>query len=107
MGNFASLEEEEEVEETVASLVFNQGGTQAIIDVMKRLDYNSAILKAGMDALSNVANDIATTELMATEQGIVDLLAAIMQVRCAGVEPAVVVVPEHAHMTSRRCVAGP
>lgn len=79
MGNFASLEEEEDVEQTVASYVFGQGGTKAIIDSMRSFDYNSAILKAGMDALSNVANDIATTEMMATEQGIVDLLVSIMQ----------------------------
>jgi hypothetical protein len=79
IGNFASLEEEEEGKASVSSIILAQGGTQEIINRMKEFSFNSAILKSGMDALSNIANDVETTERMAKEQGIVQLIIEIMQ----------------------------
>ena len=80
LGNFASLEEPDgSATEPVSHVIYRQGGTGAIIGAMKALDFNSAILKSGMDALSNIANDVETTELMAKHQGIVELIIGIMQ----------------------------
>ena len=103
IGNFASIEEDvDEGQETVPSIIFTQGGTevcsswlvlcclasftdtctryvQNIIRIMREQETNLAILKSGMDALSNVANDQEITQRMAAEQGVVQLIVNIMQ----------------------------
>jgi hypothetical protein len=89
LGNFASLEEpppefDEEgnvidPKDSISSIILREAGCAEIISTMKKFTHNSAILKAGMDALSNIANDIEVTELMAKKQNLIPTVIEIMQ----------------------------
>jgi hypothetical protein len=89
IGNFASLDEAPpDVDEdgnvinpkdSICMIILREAGCAEIIATMKRFPHNSSLLKAGMDALSNVANDTEVTELMARKQNIIPTAIEIMQ----------------------------
>ena len=89
IGNFASLDEpppevDEEgnvthARESISMIILREAGCAEIINTMKRFPHNSALLKAGMDALSNIANDVDVTDLMARKQNLLPTVIEIMQ----------------------------
>jgi len=89
IGNFASLEEappeldedgnEIDPKDSIAVIILRDAGCAEILATMKKHPHNSALLKAGMDALCNIANDMDVTALMARKQGLVKLVIDIMQ----------------------------
>ena len=78
MGNFASLEEEG-AEETISEVLYAEGAAKAIIDTMLQHDFNGALVRSGLDALANLANDQGTTEKMAVDLQVVQLVLKIMK----------------------------
>jgi hypothetical protein len=90
IGNFASLEEAPpetdaagnvvNARESIAMIILKEAGCAEIIATLHRFPHNSALLKAGMDALSNIANDVEVTELMARKQNLVPTVIEVMQV---------------------------
>ncbi len=83
LGNFASLEEEPETDnpewKTIAARMFEEEGPQTIVEFMRKYKMNTAILKSGVDALSNVANDSEVTELMTTTHGLIATTTEIVR----------------------------
>jgi len=65
--------------DSISNIILREAGCAEIISTMKKFTHNSAILKAGMDALSNIANDIEVTELMAKKQNLIPTVIEIMQ----------------------------
>ena len=84
LGNFASIEEDVETMQkpdyqSIPSLMYEHGGTAAILKYMNQYFQNSSILKSGLNALCNVANDMETAKKAALEQGMVTLVIDILQ----------------------------
>jgi hypothetical protein len=87
IGNFASLGEappELDAEgnivnpkDSIAMIILREAGCAAIITALKTYAHNPAIVRAGLDALCNLANDVEVTEIMARKQG---LLSATIEV---------------------------
>ena len=67
------------VQEGISTILFLEGGAEAIVNTMRAHDFNSALLRSGMDALGNIANDIETTVKMAEALGLVQLVLGIMK----------------------------
>eukprot|EP01029_Cantina_marsupialis_P003806 TRINITY_DN1382_c0_g4_i1.p1 TRINITY_DN1382_c0_g4~~TRINITY_DN1382_c0_g4_i1.p1 ORF type:complete len:2462 (-),score=857.02 TRINITY_DN1382_c0_g4_i1:404-7789(-) len=79
IGNFASLEEEElEDQHSTAFIIHQQGGTKEIINVCQNNLQETSLLKAGMDALSNIANTDSVLKLM-VDEGIVNLIVEVLK----------------------------
>lgn len=89
IGNFASLEEAPpEVDkegnvinpkDSIHSIILREAGCAQILSNLKSYGNNSTVLKAGLDALANIANDIEVTEIMASRQNLVPIVIEVMQ----------------------------
>ena len=88
LGNFASLEEEVETDaegnvvngkDSIPSIILREAGCSQIITNLRNAGHNSALIKAGFDALSNIANDVDVTETMAKKQNLVPVVIEVMQ----------------------------
>ena len=88
IGNFASLEEpapEVDAEgnvknprDSIPMIVLKEAGCAEIIATLKKFPNNPSLLKAAMDALSNIANDVEVTELMARKQNLVPIVLDVI-----------------------------
>jgi hypothetical protein len=89
IGNFASLEEDAPEEDangniinpqdSISSIILREAGCAQIIKSFKDYPSNTTLLKAGLDALANIANDVEVTETMAKKQGLVPAVIEVMQ----------------------------
>lgn len=89
IGNFASLEEgAPEVDasgnvinpkDSIHSIILREAGCAQIIANLKTYSNSASVIKAGLDALANIANDVDVTELMAEKQGLVVAVIEVMQ----------------------------
>eukprot|EP01138_Halocafeteria_seosinensis_P014727 gb/GECG01015034.1/.p1 GENE.gb/GECG01015034.1/~~gb/GECG01015034.1/.p1 ORF type:complete len:2451 (+),score=419.39 gb/GECG01015034.1/:1-7353(+) len=84
LGNFASMEEDEGATKapdyrSIPSIIYEQGGTDAILRYMKKYFQNSSILKSALNALCNICNDMETAKKVALEQGLVNVVIDILQ----------------------------
>jgi len=83
LGNFASLEEEPDTDnpewKSIAATMFEEEGPQTIVGFMKKYKMNTAILKSGVDALSNVANDSNVTEMLTATHGLISTATEIVR----------------------------
>lgn len=89
IGNFASLEEpapETDAEgnvvnarDSVSSIILREAGCAQIIQTLAAHSSNAALIKAGLDALANIANDVEVTEVMAKKQNLVPTVIEVMQ----------------------------
>jgi hypothetical protein len=89
IGNFASLEEpppEVDAEgnvinpkDSIQSIILREAGCAQILANLRTFGSNSTVLKAGLDALANIANDVEVTEIMASKQNLVVVVIELMQ----------------------------
>jgi hypothetical protein len=89
IGNFASLEEPPpEVDEdgaiinprdSISMIILKEAGCAELISALKRFGQNGSLLKAALDALANIANDVEVTELMSKKQGLVPIVIELIQ----------------------------
>ena len=85
IGNFASLEEDEEaIEEdpdyvTISAQIYKEQGSGTIMHYMQEHKHNSAVLKCALNAMANICNDVETTDLIGEHQGINPTVVEIMQ----------------------------
>ena len=84
LANFASLEEEGPPDElegmardewmTVQRVVFEEEGAAEVLNAVQRMQSNSAVVKAGMDALHNICSDLEVAAEAAETLAIVPTL---------------------------------
>lgn len=116
VGNFASLEEappEIDAEgnlvnprDSISMLILKEAGCAELIGTIKRFPQNGALLKAALDALANIANDIEVTELMSKKQGLVPVVIELIKTHDWDAELVQHALPLLAAMSySQDCVA--
>jgi hypothetical protein len=85
IGNFASLEEDEDaIEEdadyvTMCRMIYNESGSSAIMKHLGEHKQNSAVLKSALNAMANICNDVDVTDLVAEHQRINPLTVEVFQ----------------------------
>lgn len=82
LGNFASLEEEPGEAPgwtSISQTMLLHGGPQAVVRFMNKLRMNTTILKSGVDALSNVANDGAVADVLTREHNLISTVTDIVR----------------------------